>query len=242
MRMYVLERVYDHMRRMDLDNETDWFEEVLHSVVGHVCDHHVYGLDETVLGRGALHRWQKIKARYPDGQCREHYPTATEIFMSWKMCMEEQADEIWTLYDLVEELLLVAGGAKGEWEYANGISAGKTAGTGSGAADAAESACDADLPGDGAAGGRCAESEAGAAEAEYMDYGAEDEEETADWIPGTIADGSEGECGDEMGLSGQGPGEASDETGSVERRKKSFPGLPPMSEHRTTLYAQGVCR
>ena len=242
MRVYVFERVFDFMRNMGMDEETEFFEEVLHSVVGFVCDHHVYGLDETLLGRGQRLKWTKIKARYPDGQCREHFPTDTEVFMGWKMAMEEQVDEIWKLNEVLQELVLVAGGAKGEWESENGVSTGKAAGAGAAAADAAESAGDADVPGDGAAGGRCAESEAGAAEAEYMDYGAEDEEETADWIPGTIADGPAGERGGEMGLSGQGPGEASDKTGRVERRKKSFGSLPPMSKYRTSLYAESVCR
>lgn len=241
MRTYVYEKVYDYMVGCGLDDETEVFEEILHSVVGMVCDTH-YGRPETLLEAGTRLRWYKIRARYPDGEAREHCPTQTEVFMGWKMSVKEQTDDFWSLWELLEELMLVAGGAKGEWEGANGVSVGKGAGTAASVVDAAESACDESVSEHGVESGGRSGTEAGAVEEEYLDYGAEDEETTTDRILRAIGFRSESQCRDEVGVSGEEPGEPSDETGRVERRKKSFPGLPPMSEHRTTLYAQGLCR
>ena len=242
MRTYVLERVYDYMKKVGLDDEAEVFEEILHCVVGKICDSHVYGLDETLLGRGVALRWWKIRARYPDGECREHAPTTTEIFMSWKMAVEEQVDDIWSLRELLDELLLIAGGAKGEWMDANGVSAGKGAGAAAAAADTAEPLGSAGVSEHGAARGGCAGAEAGAAEAEYMDYGAKDEEAETDRILGALTRRSASERESELGFPGEGSGEAPDEAGRMEGRKTRRDRLPPMSERRTSLYAKGVCR
>jgi hypothetical protein len=242
MRIYVLERVYDYMVNMGFDDETEVFEDILHCVVGFVCDHKVYGMDESLLGRGQSRKWSRIRAKYCSQECPEPYPTETEIFMGWKMAVREQLDHIWTLSEVLENLKLVAGAAKGEWESENGVSAGERTGVVAAAADAAEPACDAGLSGDGSAGGGCPGTEAGAAEAEYLDYGAEDAEAAADWISGAADHGLAQECGDEVGIPGPEPGEPSDKTGRVEGRKTSFGSLPPMSEYRTSLYAKGVCR
>lgn len=156
-------------------------------------------------------------------------------FMTWKFWSQGAKAE--TLTDLLLDLV-----GEGRKAIENGVFAGTATGTGAGTADAAEPAGDAGLPGDGAQSGRCAESEAGPTEAELLDYRTEDEETAADWLAGAAAVGLAQTFGPEVGIPGEGPGEASDEAGRVEGRKKSFPGLPPMSEHRTTLYAQGVCR
>lgn len=157
-----------------------------------------------------------------------------ECFMTWKFFTAEYAEDLaGLLLDLV---------AEGRNAIENGVSFGEGVGVGSDAADRSEPAGDADVFGDGAAGVGCAESEAGADQAELLDHRAEDEETAADWLAGAAAVGLAQERGQDVGVSGEEPGEASDETGGVEGRKTCFGSLPPMSECRTSLYAQSVCR
>lgn len=243
MKIYVLDRVFDYMVNLGMDEETEVFEDILHCIVERACDRSwdADSFDKTLLARGCSRKWARIRAKYCSEECPEPYPTETEVFMGWKMALREQVEDFWSLAEILEELTLVAGGAKGEWEDAHGVSTGKGAGIAPAIIDAAEPSGDADLPGDGTSGGGCSGTEAGAAEAEYLDYGAEDEEEETDWFPGAPVDGPSEEFGEDVGVPGPEPGEPSDETGRVEGRKKSFGSLPPMSEYRTSLYAKGVC-
>lgn len=243
MKIYVLDRVFDYMVNMGIDDESEVFEDILHCVVEFVCDNTIYGsFDTTILGRGVARKWARIRAKYCSEECPEPHPTQTEVFMTWKMALREQLGDLWSLGEVLEELKLVAGGAKGEWEDAHRVSFGKGIGAAASTADAAEQACHAGLSEYGAESGRCAGADPGPVEAECLDNGAEDQEAETDRIPGTLVDGPSEECGKDVGVSGPEPGEPSDETGRVEGRKKSFGSLPPMSEHRTSLYAQGVCR
>lgn len=158
-----------------------------------------------------------------------------EIFMSWHFWLEAQGvGSMAELFmDLVEE---------GRKAIENRVPAGEAAGACIGAADSAKSSCYEDLSGDGLAGGGCAESDTGAVETQLLGDRAEDAETAADWLAGAAAVGLAKERGDAMGFSGSEPGKTPDKTGCVEGRKKSFGSLPPMSERRTTLYAQSICR
>ena len=240
--VFVCEAVYDRMVEIGLDDETEAFEEILNAVVEHVCAHRVYGIDDiSPLERGVRRKTHKIRARYPDGECRECFPNAQEVFLAWRMSVTVQIGDDWKLWELLGDLEATARKAKEDWYYADRVSAGEGAGAGAGSTDGEEPLSDPDGIGDGAADRGHSESEAGAAEAELLDPGTEDGEGEADWPTGAVALRFEGECGDDLGLSGKGSGEAPHEAGSLEGRKKSFQGLPPMSEYRTTLYAQGVC-
>lgn len=243
MKIYVLDRVFDYMVNLGMDEETEVFEDILHCIVECACDQSwdADSFDKTLLARGCSRKWARIRAKYCSEECPEPYPTQTEVFMTWKMALREQLD-LWSLGEVLEELKLVAGGAKGEWEDAHRVSFGKGIGAAASAADAAEQACHAGLSEYGAESGRCAGADPGPVEAECLDNGEEDEEEETDWFPGTFIDGPAEEFGEDVGVSGPEPGEPSDQAGRVEGRKKSFGSLPPMSEYRTSLYAQGVCR
>ena len=239
----VCEEVYDQMIALGMDDESEAFEDILNAVVECVCARPGYGEEGfTPLNYGARWKWHKIRSRYPDGECREHAPSLQEVFMDWKHAVNEQLGGAWALWEVLERLEYAARATKEAVMDEDGISDGEAVGAGVGAADTAEQTCDEDLSGHRAAGGGCAAADPGSDQEECLDYGTEDEETETNRILRAIGFGSEGQCRGEVGVSGPEPGAASDEAGSLEGRKKSWPGLPPMSEHRTSLYAKGVCR
>lgn len=130
---------------------------------------------------------------------------------------------------------------KGRKAIDNGISAESGIGAGVDAADPAESAGDAGNAPYGAESGGCAEPDTRQAPAELLGDGGEDTEAQADRTTGTAAIRSESECGAEVGISGEEPGEASDETGSLEGRETCFGSLPPISERSSTYRTQSLC-
>lgn len=243
MRIFVCEAVYDRMVEIGLDDESEVFEDILNAIVQHVCERRAYGMTEkTPVDFGVSRKWHKIKARYPEGECREPWPNEQEIFMGWKLAVVAQLGDDWKLWELLGELEATARKAKEEWESEDGISVGEGAGTGAESADGSEPTGDEDGTCNGVADWGRAGTEAGAVEEECLDHGEEDEETETDRILRALAFGPESECRGEMGIPWEGSGEAPDETGCVEGRKTCFGSLPPMSEHRTSLYAKGVFR
>lgn len=217
-RLLAAEAIFSTMRALGLNDEDKEFEDMLR-----LCtDIAVEGMDwnEDVM----------IAAMERAGE--ENWCLT---FMTWKFWTAEAEAE-----SLLDLLLVLVG--EGRRAIEDGVHSGKTVGAGAGFADATESAGYEDLSGDGAPGGRCAESEAGTTETEFLGNRTEDEETAADWLAGAASVGLAQEYGEKVGVPREGPGEASDEAGRVERRKTCFGSLPPMSEHRTTLYAKGVCR
>lgn len=217
-RLVAAEAIFTAMRAQGLNDEEKEFEDMLR-----LCtDIAVEGMDwnEDVLQAGT-----EIAG---DGNW-------ALTFMTWKFWSADADAE--TLTDLLMYLV-----DEGRRAIEDRVFAGEAAGAGAAAADRSEQACHADVPGDGAAGGGCLAAEAGTAEAELLGHRTEDQETAANWLAGAAAVGLAQERGPGLGIPGEGPPAASDETGRVEGRKKSFGSLPPMSEHRTSLYAQGVCR
>lgn len=215
-RLLAAEAIFEKMEELGLNDEEKEFEDMLR-----LCtDIAVEGWDwnEDVLQAGT-----EIAG---DGNW-------ALTFMTWKFWTDKAADSLTgLLMDLV---------AEGRMAIENRVSAGTAARAGAGTADTAESACDADLSCNWAESGGCAEAEAPAAETELLGHRTEDQETAANWLAGAAAVRLAQECGPGMGVSGEEPGAASDEAGRVEGRKKSFGSLPPMSEHRTSLYAKSVC-
>lgn len=247
-RVPICEAVYDRMLEIGLDPESEFFGDVLMAVVGLVMDTTKWYSEKTVLSTAVSVRWAKIRAKYPDGEAREHAPFEEEIFMEWKKALSDQIGDGLSLTELLEELEDVAQEEK-EWLESpeedvceDGISVGEGAGTGAESADGPEPAGNAGSTGDRAADRGRPGTETGAIEEECLDFGEEDEETETDRILRALALGSESECRDEVGVPGEGSGEAPDETGGVEGRKTCFGSLPPMSEHRTTYRAQVLRR
>lgn len=245
--MYVQEAVFNRMEEIGLDPESELFLHIMEAVVAYVEAGEYYRPDH-ILAQAARQAHDRIAVKYKKGECREHTPSACELFRDWTLEVRGNTEEDWDLTALLEDLEQVAWL---EHDYrklpkeginANGVSAGKGAGAGAAAADTAEPVGNADGIGDRDADWGCGGAEAGDAEEECLDYGEEDEETTTDRILRALALGSESELRYDVGVSGEESGEASDETGRVEGRKTRFGSLPPMSEYRTSLYAQGVCR
>ena len=209
------------MRAAGLDDESGNFEDLLRAIAAAAIR------SESVL-EAAARREAEQHGAY--GEARDE----TQIFMDWKFWAESCG--VKDLAQLCDEIL------EGAKEYENGVFAAGGSRSDPCGTDGEKPACDPDGPCDGPADRGCPGTEAGAAETELLGERAEDWEITASWFAGATADGSEEDCRGEVGLPGEGPGEAPHETGRVEGRKKSWEGLPPMSEYRTSLYAQGVCR
>ena len=214
--------VYDALEDAGLNEESIHFEDLLRAIVG-------AAIQEKEILAVALAREETKNGAY--GEARDQ----TQIFMDWK-CWAEGCAGVKDFAQLVGDIV------KGAKEIADGVSAAGTSGPCSGSADGEEPACDPDSPGDGVTDRGRAGTQAGAAEAELLGERAENREVAASWLAGAAAFRFESERGDDLGVSGEGPGEAPHEAGCVEGRKKSWEGLPPMSEYRTSLYAQGVCR
>lgn len=247
-RVPICEAVFDRMIELGLDPETDFFEDVLAAVVDYVMQPVRWFGETNTLERAAVIKWHKIEAKNPDGQAREHQPSQEEIFVQWKKALIDQTGDDLSLTALLDELEEVAMLEKDiqelpkEDKNEDGISVGEGAGTGAESADGSEPTGDENGTCNGVADWGRAGTEAGAVEEECLDHGEEDEEAETDRILRALAFGSESECRDEMGISGEGSGEAPDETGCVEGRETCFGSLPPMSEYRTSLYAKGVFR
>ena len=244
----ICEAVYERMTEIGLDPESEFFEDVLMAVVGFVMDTTKWYTDSSVLAMAVRIRWTKIRAKYPEGEAREHAPFEEEIFIEWKKALLDQIGDVLSLTELLEDLEEVAQEEK-EWLESpeedlceDGVSVGEGAGTGAESADGPEPAGDAGSTGDRAADRGCAGTETGAVEAECLDYGEEDEETETDRILRALALGSESERRDDVGVPREGSGEALDETGGMERRKACFGSLPPMSKYRSTYRSQVLRR
>lgn len=214
--------VYDAMKAAGLNDESIHFEDVLRAVVGAV-------IRKKEILAVALARETDKNGAY--GEARDE----AQVFMDWK-CWAESCAPGKDFAQLLDDIV------KGAKEIADGVSAPGTGGPGTGSADGKEPARHSDGPGNGVANRGRTGVKTGAVEAELLGKRAENREVAAGWLARAAAFRFESERGDGLGVSGEGSGEAPHETGSVEGRKKSWEGLPPMSEHRTSLYAQGICR
>lgn len=232
----ICEAVYDEMIEAGLDEESEMFSEIFSSVVEAVVE------GTTPLWRGKAHsHYEEVT----DGWERSGFRLKQcDVYLKWRMWLDEVTEGELRLCELLDRLMKAGQRAKEGWmkfEHDNGVFAESGNGAGSDAADPAEPACDAGMSDHGPAGGGCAEPDPGQAQTELLGDGGEDREGEADRTARAVAVGFESECGDEMGISGEEPGEAPDKTGGVEGRKTCFGSLPPISERSSTYRSQGLC-
>lgn len=218
-RMRACEAIFDGLVDAGLDDEAQEFEDILWAAVD--------------CATFEPKDWKKTMEPLEETAVRVKKPRM-QVFCEWEYFVRGCGVE--SLVEMFENVVEL-----GRKAIEDGISAEERSGRSVDAADGSESACDADVSGDRAAGWGCAAAETGADQAECLDYGDEDEETPTDRLLRAIDFGPGGPRRHELGLPGEEPGEASDPPGRMERREKGFGSLPPMSEYRTSLYAQGVC-
>lgn len=232
----VCEAVYDEMMMLGLDEESDLFAEIFSSCVQSVQ----WGGTPLNQGSRRSHYVEDDGDTYHSG----FRMSEVAVYMAWRMWLDEVSEGDLRLCELLDRLTEVGQQAKDEWEERereDGVSAAAGDRSGADAADTTEPAGDANVSGDRASGGGCVEPDPGQAQEELLGDGGEDRESETDWATGAAAVGPESECGDDVGIPGEGSGKASDETGRVERRKTSFGCLPPPSKYSSTYRSQSLC-
>lgn len=217
-RMRACEAIFDGLIAAGLNDEVQEFEDILWAAVD--------------CATWEPKDWKKTMEPLEETAVRVKKPRM-QVFCEWEYFVRGcGVESLVQMFENVVEL--------GRKAIEDGISAEKRSGRGIDAADGSESACDADLSGDRAAGWGCAAADTGSDQEERMGYGAEDEETETDRILRAIGFRSDGPRREELGVSREEPGEPSDETGRVEGRKTSSGGLAFAAERCATLRAQGL--
>lgn len=217
-RMRACEAIFDGLVDAGLDDESEAFEDILWAAVECVMfEPTSYQKTYEPLAEHAL-------------RAKKH---RVQVFCEWEYFV--RGCGVKSLVELFENVVNL-----GRKAIADGISAEEGSGRGSDASDGAEPVGNADLSGDGSAGGGCAAAEAGADQEECLDYGDEDEETPTDRLLRAIDFGPGGPRRHELGLPREEPGEPSDTSGRVEGRKASCGGFTFTAERRAALCTQGI--
>lgn len=217
-RMKACEAIFDGLIAAGLNDEAQEFEDILWAAVE--------------CATFEPKEWKKTWEPLEESGGRLMKPRI-QVFCEWEYFVRGAGVE--SLVQMFENVVEL-----GRKAIESGVSAEEGSGRGSDAADGSEPTGDADMSGDGSAGGGCAAAEAGADQEECMGYGAEDEEAQTDRILRAIDDRSEAARWEEMGISWTVPGEASDPPGRVEGRKKSCGGFTAFAERSAALRSQGI--
>ena len=217
-RMRACEAIFDGLVEYGLNDEEQVFEDILWAAV----DCATFEAKE----------WKKSIEPLEETAVRMKKPRM-QVFCEWEYYVRGcGVESLVQMFEKVVEL--------GRKAIEDGISVEERSRRSADAADGAESAGDADLSGDGASGGRCAAADTGSDQEKRMGYGAEDEETETDRILRAIDFRSDGSCREEVGISGEEPGEPSDPPGRVEGRKAGSGGIAFTAERSTALRAQGL--
>ena len=217
-RMRACEAIFDGLVDAGLNDESQEFEDILWAAVD--------------CATFEPKDWKKTMEPLEETAVRVKKPRM-QVFCEWEYFVRGcGVESLVQMFENVVEL--------GRKAIEDGISAEEGSRRGADAADGAESAGDADLSCDGAAGGRCAAADTGSDQEERMGYGAEDEEAETDRILRAIGFRSDGPRREEVGVSGPEPGKPSDTPSRVEGRKASCGGLAFTTERCAALRTQGL--
>ena len=217
-RMRASEAIFDGLLDAGLNDEAQEFEDILWAAAE--------------CATFEPKDWKKIVEPLEETAVRTKKPRM-QVFCEWEYYVRGCGVE--SLVEMFENVVNL-----GVKAIEDGISSEERSRRGLDAVDGAESACDADLSCNGAAGGGCAEADTRSDQEECLGYRAEDEETETDRILRAIGFRSDGPRRGEMGIPGPESGEPSDTPSCVEGRKKSSGGLAFTAECSATLRTQGI--